>query len=108
MVLEGEVKLSINSCDGRRLSLRIARKGEILGLSSVLSGGLSSEMTAEMLYPQRLRPSGGETFSTFFRIIPRFTRQYGRNEPCNTKWLASNCAPWRCRLQLLKNWPACC
>ena len=32
IVIEGEVKLSINSSDGRRLSLRIARKGEILGL----------------------------------------------------------------------------
>ena len=38
IVLEGEVKLSINSSDGRRLSLRIARKGEILGLASALSG----------------------------------------------------------------------
>ncbi len=38
VVVEGEVKLSINSSDGRRLSLRIAKKGEILGLASALSG----------------------------------------------------------------------
>ena len=38
VVLEGEVKLSINSTDGRRLSLSIARKGDILGLSSALTG----------------------------------------------------------------------
>ena len=38
VVLEGEVKLSINSTEGKRLSLSIARKGDILGLSSALSG----------------------------------------------------------------------
>src|SRR5579859_7961323 len=32
VILEGEVKLSMNSSDGRRLILRIAKKGEILGL----------------------------------------------------------------------------
>jgi CRP/FNR family transcriptional regulator len=50
LVLDGEVKLSINSSDGRRLILRIARKGEILGLTAVLSGN-SYEMTAETLHP---------------------------------------------------------
>ena len=32
VILEGEVRLSINSSDGRRLSLRIAKAGEVLGL----------------------------------------------------------------------------
>ena len=40
LVLEGEVKLSINSSDGRRLILRLAKKGEILGLASTFSGKL--------------------------------------------------------------------
>lgn len=53
LVLEGEVKLSMNSIDGRRLILRIAKKGEILGLASALSGNLY-EVTAETLYPCRL------------------------------------------------------
>ena len=39
VVLEGEIKLSINSSDGRRLSFHIAKAGEMLGLSSTLSGG---------------------------------------------------------------------
>lgn len=53
LILEGEIKLSINSRDGRRLSLRIAHKGEILGLVSTLSGG-RYEMTAETLYPAKV------------------------------------------------------
>ena len=55
IVLEGEVKLSMNSSDGRRLILRIARKGEILGLASALSGK-PCEMTAETLYPAKIAP----------------------------------------------------
>ncbi len=53
IIVEGEVKLSINSRDGRRLSLRIARKGEILGLVSTLTGA-PYEVTAETLYPARV------------------------------------------------------
>jgi len=53
VVLEGEVKLSINSADGRRLIHRIARKGDILGIASALSG-CTHEMTAETLYPCKL------------------------------------------------------
>ena len=54
VVLEGEVKLSINSIDGHRLSFHIAKAGEVLGLSSTLSGG-AYEMTAEALYPAKNR-----------------------------------------------------
>src|SRR5579863_3206598 len=61
VVLEGEVKLSINSTDGKRLSLSIARKGDILGLSSALTGS-PYEMTAETLYPSRIAPIGRRDF----------------------------------------------
>ena len=53
VVLEGEVRLSINSSEGKRLSLRIAKKGDVLGLSSALSGS-AYEMTAETLYPAKV------------------------------------------------------
>lgn len=53
IILSGEVRLSINSSDGRRLCLSIARKGEILGLASTLSGS-SYDMTAETLYPTKV------------------------------------------------------
>ena len=46
IVLEGEVKLSMNSPEGKRLILHIAKKGEVLGLASALSGR-PCEMTAE-------------------------------------------------------------
>ncbi len=69
VVLEGEVKLSINSSDGRRLSLSIARKGDILGLSSVLSG-CPFEMTAETLYPSKIAPIGRQDFLNFVTHHP--------------------------------------
>lgn len=53
IILSGEVKLSINSSEGKRLILSIAKAGDVLGLSAVLSG-LSSEMTAEVLYPCKI------------------------------------------------------
>jgi CRP/FNR family transcriptional regulator len=52
-LVEGEVKLSMNSTDGRRLNLSIARKGDILGLASALFGK-EYLMTAETLYPCKL------------------------------------------------------
>jgi len=42
------VRLSMNSSDGKRLSLRIARAGDILGLTAALSG-TKCETTAETL-----------------------------------------------------------
>ena len=69
VVLEGEVKLSINSSDGRRLSLRIARKGEFLGLTSALSGA-PYEVTAETLYPAKIAPIGRREFLGFLMRHP--------------------------------------
>jgi len=69
IVLEGEVKLSMNSSDGRRLILRIARKGEILGLASALSGK-PCEMTAETLYPARIAPIVRKDFLNFLSRHP--------------------------------------
>jgi len=63
-VLEGEVKLSINSADGRRLNLSIARKGEILGLASALFGK-EYLMTAETLYPCKLAHLGQRDLQGF-------------------------------------------
>jgi len=64
IVLEGEVKLSINSADGRRLILRIAKRGEILGMDSALSGQ-ASEMTAETLYPSKIAKVSRREFLGF-------------------------------------------
>ena len=63
-VLDGDVKLSINSSEGRRLSLRIARKGDMLGLSATVSGS-PYEMTAETVYPSRVAFVGRREFLAF-------------------------------------------
>ena len=69
VVLDGEVRLSMNSSEGRRLSLRIARKGDVLGLSSALSGG-PYEMTAETLYPAKVALVGRREFIGFLSRHP--------------------------------------
>ncbi len=53
VLLEGFAKISVNSSDGKRMILWIARPGELLGLSSVLSG-IAHKVTAETLQPCRI------------------------------------------------------
>jgi len=69
VVLEGEVKLSINSTDGRRLSFRIAKAGEVLGLSSAISGG-EHQMTADALYPAKIAHISRAVFLQFLSRHP--------------------------------------
>jgi CRP/FNR family transcriptional regulator, cyclic AMP receptor protein len=82
IVVEGEVKLSINSSDGRRLSLRIAKPGEILGLSSTLSGN-PYEMTADTLYPAKIAHISRTDFLHFLARHPEVyeivTREVSRS-----------------------------
>lgn len=73
VVLEGEVRLSINSSEGKRLSLRIARKGDIIGLSSALSGA-PYEVTAETLYPSKVAPISRRDFMAFLSRHPELYR----------------------------------
>jgi CRP/FNR family transcriptional regulator len=77
VVLEGEVKLSINSPDGRRLSFRIARAGEVLGLSSALSGG-AYEMTADTLYPAKIAHIAQQVFLQFLSRHPAVYQSVAR------------------------------
>jgi CRP/FNR family transcriptional regulator len=69
VVLEGEVKVSINSSEGRRLSLSIARKGDILGLASLLSGS-PYDVTAETLYPVKVAHIARRDFLNFLSRHP--------------------------------------
>ncbi len=69
VVLEGEVKLSINSSDGRRLSFCIAKAGEVLGLTAVISGR-PYEMTAETLYPAKIAHVTRQVFLQFLARHP--------------------------------------
>jgi CRP/FNR family transcriptional regulator, cyclic AMP receptor protein len=82
VVLDGEVKLSINSSDGRRLAFHIAKAGEVLGLSATLSGG-AYEMTADTLYPAKIAHIERQTFLQFLArhldVYPIVTREVSRN-----------------------------
>ena len=74
IVLAGEVKLSINSSEGQRLILSIARRREVLGLSSALVGHCPCEMTAEVLYPAHCHHRRAIISSLSLAVTPRSTR----------------------------------
>ena len=82
VILEGKVRLSINSSEGRRLSLRIARPGDIIGLSSSLCG-TPYEMTAETLCPSKIAPIERREFLNFLGRHPdayqSVTEELGRH-----------------------------
>jgi CRP/FNR family transcriptional regulator len=63
------VKLSMNSSDGRRLILRIARKGEVIGLASALTGK-PFEMTAETIYSSKIAFISRRDFILFLAHHP--------------------------------------
>jgi CRP/FNR family transcriptional regulator, cyclic AMP receptor protein len=69
VLIEGDVKLSINSSEGKRLILRIAKPGEILGLTSALSGN-SYEMTAETLHSCKIASLRRQDFLGFLLRYP--------------------------------------
>ena len=69
VVLEGDVRISINSSEGKRLSLRIARRGDVLGLSSAM-WGMPYETTAETLYPTRVAHISRRDFQGFMSQHP--------------------------------------
>ena len=82
VVLEGEIKLSINSSDGRRLSFHIAKAGEVLGLSSTLTGS-AYEMTADAHYPAKIAHISRQVFMQFLarhpEVYPVVIREVSRS-----------------------------
>ena len=69
LLCEGEVKLSFSSSEGKKLLLRIARSGEVLGLLSALSGS-PYEATAETLRPCQVAFVPSNAFQKFLRRHP--------------------------------------
>ena len=69
VLCEGEVKLSISSSEGKTLSLRIAKPGEVLGLMAVLSG-TPYEVTAEALRPCQVAFVRRDNFIRFLAQHP--------------------------------------
>jgi CRP/FNR family cyclic AMP-dependent transcriptional regulator len=73
VVREGIVRLSMNSGDGKRLSLRVARAGEVLGLTSALFG-MKCETTAETLSTAKITHVSGNEFREFLRRNPEVNK----------------------------------
>lgn len=69
IVLEGCAKISVNSGDGKRQILWIARPVELLGLTSVLRG-TCHDVTAETLYPCRIASIRRQEFLDFLVRYP--------------------------------------
>jgi CRP/FNR family cyclic AMP-dependent transcriptional regulator len=70
ILCRGSVKLSISSGDGKTLITRIAQHGEILGLSSVLTGN-AYKASAETLEPSQVNFIKREDF---LRFIHEYTQ----------------------------------
>ena len=64
ILCSGRVKLSATSSDARVIITRIARAGEVLGLSATLSGG-PYEVTAETLEPSQVNFVRAADFKRF-------------------------------------------
>ena len=90
LLLEGRVKISVNSSDGRRLILGIAQPGEILGLTSAVSG-FPYEITAEAQFPCITSCLERQRFLDFLLRYPvafqNATRQLGLDQTRTTQRL---------------------
>jgi CRP/FNR family cyclic AMP-dependent transcriptional regulator len=64
VLCEGEVKLSVSSSEGKKLILRIAKAGEVLGLMSALSNK-PMEVTAETMRPCQVAFIRRDDFTRF-------------------------------------------
>lgn len=69
LLCSGQVKLSVSSSAGKTLTLRIAKPGEILGLTATMSG-TSYEASAETLHPCQVAFVRRDDFSRFLNKYP--------------------------------------
>jgi CRP/FNR family transcriptional regulator, cyclic AMP receptor protein len=76
-LLEGEVNISMNSSDGRRFLLEVAGAGDMLGLTSAMSGG-PSEIRAEARYPCRIASLRRKDFLEFLVRYPIASQNMAR------------------------------
>jgi CRP/FNR family transcriptional regulator len=73
VVLDGDVRLSLQDVGGRRLTLRIAKRGAVLGMHSALFGGLS-EWSADTIYPSRIAVISRDDLIRFAQRYPDLYR----------------------------------
>lgn len=84
-VLEGRVKLCMDSSFDKRMTVRIARRGQLLGLTEVLSGSLF-ELTAEAMSKCRIALVHRNDFCRFLMRNPNtygcLVHDIGRDYKC--------------------------
>ncbi len=82
ILLDGEVRLYLRSDDDKRLTVGVARRGDILGLASALSG-CPCETTAEAVHPAMVARIRRADFLCFLARHPRayqtVTEELSRN-----------------------------
>ena len=76
-LLDGEVNISMNSSDGRRLLLGVARAGDTLGLTSAISGE-RSETRAQAIYPCSIASLQRREFLGFLSRHPMASKNVAR------------------------------
>lgn len=69
LLCQGEVKLSLSSADGKTLTLRIAKPGEILGLMAAITGA-PYEATARTVKPSQVAFVRRDDFLKFTKEHP--------------------------------------
>ena len=84
LLLEGRVKLSINSADGRRLIIGVDKPGDILGLTFAVSGS-PYLVTAEAQFPCRILSIPRLSFLEFLMRYPVASRNAARQLSCEYK-----------------------
>ncbi len=73
VVLSGDVRLSLQDFGGKSLTIRIARRGALLGIHSALFGTLS-EWSADILYPSKIALITRSDFLRFAQLHPEVYR----------------------------------
>jgi CRP/FNR family transcriptional regulator, cyclic AMP receptor protein len=73
VICEGQIKLTIGSSGGKRLIMRIAKAGEVLGLTGTIAG-TPYEVTAEVLRPSQVAFIRREDFLHFLAQHPDVAR----------------------------------
>lgn len=108
LLCSGQIKLSVSSSGGKTLTLRIAKPGEILGLTASMSGS-AYEASAETLHPCQVAFVRRDDFSRFISrhpeinsaVIRQLTAQYNHAcEQLRTVGLASSAHEKLARLLL--------
>lgn len=109
---KGEAKLSINSSEGKRLIIRLAGAGEILGLMAALSGS-PYEVTAETVYPCEAAFVRCDAFLRFIRKYPEVSEMVAKQvnlqyqATCQQlRTLSLSTSVHRRLANLLLSWPA--